>query len=176
MGTQLEQVTKETLDPSFWAKLFGYVTVTGTAMAQSKLIKTVGGTAAQGFETGAFGLVFRRAAFTVAPFPIKMASLVLTGMNWVVKRPLGGLVYFGPEAYKRALQWWGPQAMAPLPEVVSLPEAGPLVTSPGTTAIEKVADGLSAADTVKAILGGTVLVGSVYVLYRLYNRKPNDDE
>ena len=160
---------------TFWAKLFGYVTVTGIATAQGAIVRTLGGSAAMGFETGAFGLLFRRAAFTVAPFPIKVASLVLTGMNFVVKRPLGGLVYFGPEAMKRAIQCWGRQTSAPLPEIVSLPDASSLVISPGTSVIDKVSEGLSASDTVKYILGPTVAIGSVYLIYRLYNRRPSDD-
>ena len=164
------------LDPNFWGKLFGYVTVTGLSALQGKAIQVVGGASAQGFVTGAFGLVFRRAAVTVAPFPIKVASLVMVGMNYVVKQPLGGLIYFGPEAMKRAIQWWGPETSAPLPEITSLPDASALVVSPGTSVIDKVPESLSVSDTVKYILGASVVVGSVYTIYRLYQRRPRDDE
>ena len=168
--------SNQDLDPNFWGKLFGYVTVTGVAAAQGKAIQMVGGSATQGFVTGTFGLLFRRAAWTVAPFPIKVASLVLTGMNYVVKQPLGGLVYFGPEAMKRAVQWWGTETSSPLPEITSLPDAGPLVVSPGTSVIEKVPSSLSVSDTVKYILGASVVVGSIYTIYKIYNRRPSEDE
>ncbi|HEY4303847.1 MAG TPA: hypothetical protein VGM82_05240 [Gemmatimonadaceae bacterium] len=164
------------LDSNFWAKLFGFVTVTGITNAQGKLIQVVGGEAAQGFASGALGLMFRRAAWQVAPTPIKVASLVMTGMSYLVKRPLGGLVYFAPEAMKRAIQYWGPQTAEPLSAIITIPDAGALVVDPGTSVIDKVPDGLTVMDTVKYMLGASVLVGSVYVIYRLYNRRPNEDE
>jgi hypothetical protein len=176
MGGGGSPISSEDLDPSFWVKLFGYVTVTGISAAQGKAIQVVGGASAQGFVTGAFGLLFRRAAWTVAPIPIKVASLVMVGMNYVVKRPLGGLVYFGPEAMKRAIQWWGPETSAPLPEITSLPDAGALVVSPGTSVIDKVPESLSVTDTVKYILGASVVIGSVYTIYKIYQRRPEDDE
>jgi hypothetical protein len=180
MSSNISSLASADLDPQYFAKLFAYVFVTGGAMAQGALVNKVGGAAASGFVTGGLGLVFKRALVMSAPLPIKIATGVMVGMNWAVRSPLGGVMFFGPETFKRLVQYFGSGTGGAQPEIAA-PTDLKVFDMPGTTVIEKVPPTLGTSDTLSYIFKGaavglTIAVGT-YAIYKIYQKwnEPNED-
>lgn len=179
MSTNFPTPKGAELDPQYFAKLFAYVFVTGSAMVQGALVNKIGGGAASGFATGPIGLVFKRALVKSAPFPIKVATGVMVGINWVVKSPLGGLVFFGEETYKRLTQYSGSGGGGSQPEIIAPTDLKTFDLS-GTTAIEKVPANLDTSESMSILFKG-VLVGAIvglgtYGIYKIYQRWNKTDD
>ena len=180
MSSYITSLKTADLDPQYFAKLFAYVFVSGGAMIQGALVNKVGGAAASGFVTGPLGLLFKRTLVRSAPFPIKVATGVMVGINWAVKTPLGGLFFFGEETFKRVIQYCGSGSGGSLPEITA-PTDLKTFDLTGTTAIEKVPVTLNTSDTVSYIFKGaavglTVACGT-YILYKIYQKwnEPEED-
>lgn len=180
MSSYITSLASADLDPQYFAKLFAYVFVTGSAMAQGALVNKVGGSAVSGFVTGPLGLVFKRALVTSAPLPIKVATGVMVGINWAVKTPLGGLMFFGEETFKRVIQYCGTGSGGSQPEITA-PTDLKVFDLPGTLAIDKVPSTLSTTDTMSYIFKGaavglTVACGTwvIYKIYQKWNEKEED--
>jgi hypothetical protein len=179
MSSYISSLASADPDPQYFAKLFAYVFVTGGAMAQGALVNKLGGGAASGFVTGPLGLVFKRALLKSAPLPIKIATGVMVGINWAVKTPLGGLMFFGEETFKRLIQYCGSGVGGPQPEITA-PTDVKVFDLPGTTAIDKIPATLGTSDTVSYIFKGaavglTVACGT-YVIYKIYQKWNESDE
>lgn len=179
MSSYISSLKSADLDPQYFVKLFAYVFVTGSSMIQGALVNKVGGAAASGFVTGPLGLVFKRALVTSAPLPIKIATGAMVGINWLVKTPLGGLMFFGEETLKRVIQYCGPGVGGPQPEITA-PTDLKVFDLSGTTAIDKVPPTLSTSDTMSYIFKGaavglTVACGT-YVLYKIYQKWNESDD
>ncbi|HEY1984485.1 MAG TPA: hypothetical protein VGG85_03705 [Terracidiphilus sp.] len=179
MASNISSLASADLDPQYFAKLFAYVFVTGSAMAQGALVNKVGGAAASGFVTGGLGLVLKRALVMSAPLPIKIASGVLVGMNWAVRSPLGGVMFFGPETFKRLVQYFGSGTGGALPEITA-PTDLKVFDLPGTTVIEKVPPSLGTSDTLSYIFKGAAvglgLAVGTYAIYKIYQKWNEPDE
>jgi len=179
MSSYIASLKTADLDPQYFAKLFAYVFVTGSAMAQGALVNKIGGGAASGFVTGPLGLVFRRALVQSAPLPIKIATGVMVGINWAVKSPLGGLMFFGEETFKRVIQYCGPGGGGTQPELTA-PTDLKVFDLSGTTAIEKVPANLGASESVSFMFKAVAISAAVslgtYAIYKIYQKWNETDD
>lgn len=173
MSSYITSLANADTDPQYYAKLFAYVFVTGTAWAQGALVNKVGGQAVSGFATGALGLILKRTAVMAAPLPIKIATGVMVGMSWAVKSPVGGIMFFGEETFKRVIQYFGSGVSGTVPEIKA-PTDLKVFDLSGTTMIDKVPSSLGTSDTMDYIFkGAAVSVGlavGTYAIYKIYQK------